>query len=226
MNYLFLDIGTNGEIALVKGQDLYTCSTAAGPAFEGANLSSGMAAVSGAISSFSNPDTYQVIGNVAPRGICGSGIIDIVAYFLNNDMIDERGLLKDTFILQADEKIQVTQQDIREIQLAKSAIYSGIKILTDLAGLSYPEIDALFLAGGFGNYIQIPSAIKIGLLPEQLTGKIIPIGNSAGIGALQYLKSGLFEKKVDQIINRSHYIELSNRDDFTMEFALNMDFVK
>ncbi len=225
-NYLFLDIGTNGEIALIKGDAAFTCSTAAGPAFEGASLSCGMGAVYGAISGFTDQENYQVIGNTDPRGICGSGIVDIVAYLIVNDLIDETGLLKDTFVIDRKNNIRVIQQDIREIQLAKSAIYSGIKILIKLAGLSYENIDAVFLAGGFGNYINTKSAHQIGLIPHELRNKIHPIGNSAGIGALQYLKSDKFAKKIDKILKKSEYTELSNSDDFTMEFALNMNFSK
>lgn len=225
-NYLFLDIGTNGEIALVKGEKIFTCATAAGPAFEGANISCGMGAVSGAISVFSNPGKYQVIGNCKPLGICGSGIVDIIAYLLVNDLIDETGLLKEPFIISAEKNIQVIQQDIREIQLAKSAIYSGVKILMNMAGLTFSDIDALYLAGGFGNYINIKSAILIGLLPYELRYKIYPVGNSAGIGALQYLKSNDFEERTVKILKDTSYIELSNIDEFTMEFALNMDFIK
>lgn len=225
-NYLFLDIGTNGEIALVKGEKIFTCATAAGPAFEGANISWGMGAVSGAISGFTDKENYQVIGNTYPRGICGSGIVDIVAYLMSNDLIDETGLMQDTFVIHQENNIQITQKDIREIQLAKSAILSGIKILLKQAGLSYQDIDALFLAGGFGHNINIKSALQIGLLPYELQDKIYPVGNSAGIGALQYLKSDAFKKKTCKIVNNSHYIELSNIDEFTMEFALNMDFIK
>jgi uncharacterized 2Fe-2S/4Fe-4S cluster protein (DUF4445 family) len=197
-NYLFLDIGTNGEIALIKGEKIFTCATATGPAFEGANISCGMGAVSGAISVFSNPGKYQVIGNCKPLGICGSGIVDIIAYLLVNDLIDETGLLKESFIISAEKNIQVIQQDIREIQLAKSAIYSRVKILMNLAGLTFSDIDALYLAGGFGNYINIKSAIQIGLFPYELRDKIYPVGNSAGIGALQYLKSNDFEEKLSK----------------------------
>jgi uncharacterized 2Fe-2S/4Fe-4S cluster protein (DUF4445 family) len=225
-HYLFLDIGTNGEIALIKGEKIFTCAAAADPAFEGANISCGMGAVYGAISVFSNPESYQVIGNTEPLGICGSGIVDIVAYLIMNDLVDETGLLKNTFVVHRTNNIQVTQQDIREIQLAKSAIYSGIKILMNKANVSYNDIDALYLAGGFGNYINIKSAIQIGLLPYELRNKIKPIGNSAGIGALQYLKSDDFEKKIDRTLGNSQYIELSNIDEFTMEFALNMSFIK
>ena len=225
-NYLFLDIGTNGEIALVKGEKIFTCATAAGPAFEGANISCGMGAVSGAISVFFNPGKYQVIGNSNPLGICGSGIVDIIAYLLVNDLIDETGLLKEPFIISDEKNIQIIQQDIREIQLAKSAIYSGVKILMNMARLIFSDIDALYLAGGFGNYINIKSAIQIGLLPYELRDKIYPVGNSAGIGALQYLKSNDFEEKTVKILKDTGYIELSDIDEFTMEFALNMDFLK
>lgn len=225
-NYLFLDIGTNGEMALVAGRKIITCSTAAGPAFEGANITCGMGAVSGAISEFSDTVEYQVVGNKEPVGICGSGLIDIIAYMLINNIIDETGLLKETFIIHEGNKIMITQQDIREIQLAKSAIYSGIKILLNKAGMTYQDIDALYLAGGFGNYININSAIQIGLLPYELSEKISPIGNSSVIGALQYLKNDEFTVKIDNIINNSEYIELANVDEFPVEFALNMDFKK
>jgi uncharacterized 2Fe-2S/4Fe-4S cluster protein (DUF4445 family) len=225
-NYLFLDIGTNGGMALITGDRIATCSTAAGPAFEGANISCGMGAVNGAISAFSGTDDYQVIGNREPIGICGSGLVDIAAYMLTNNIIDETGLLKETFIINGRNKILVTQQDIREIQLAKSAIYSGIIILLNRADMTYHDIDALYLAGGFGNYINIDSAIQIGLLPDELREKIYPIGNSSVIGALQYLKTDEFAVKIDSIINNSEYIELSDVDEFTLEFALNMDFKK
>ncbi len=225
-NYLFLDIGTNGEMALIAGGKIITCSTAAGPAFEGANITSGMGAVNGAISGFSGNSEYQVIGNIEPIGICGSGLVDIVAYMLINNLIDETGLLKGTYIIHGGYKIMITQQDIREIQLAKSAIYSGILILMARAGLSFNDLDALYLAGGFGNYINVKSAIQIGLLPYELREKIYPIGNSSVIGALQYLKSDEFALKIDNILNNSEYIELANADEFPMEFALNMDFKK
>ena len=225
-NYLFLDIGTNGEIALVKDKKIYTCATAAGPAFEGANISCGMGAISGAISVYHGPENYKVIGNTEPVGICGSAIVDIVAYMLDKELIDGTGLLKETFSIFPENGVQVIQQDVREIQLAKSAIYSGIKILMNYAGLSFEETDALYLAGGFGNYINIESAVKIGLLPQELIGKIYPVGNSAGIGALQYLKSDKFKIKSEAIRKNISYIELSYIEEFTVEFAMNMDFRK
>jgi uncharacterized 2Fe-2S/4Fe-4S cluster protein (DUF4445 family) len=225
-NYLFLDIGTNGEMALVREGMIFACATAAGPAFEGANISCGMAAVYGAVSGFIDPENYKVIGNCKPVGICGSGIVDIVAYLLQNDMIDETGLLKEKFVVGSEKRIEMTQQDIREIQLAKSAIYSGISVLMNLSETTFSDIDALFLAGGFGNYININSAIAIGLLPYELKDRIFPVGNSAGIGALQFLKSNEFEERINSILRNSRYIELSNLDEFSTEFAINMNFVK
>jgi uncharacterized 2Fe-2S/4Fe-4S cluster protein (DUF4445 family) len=225
-NYLFLDVGTNGEIALIRGEQIFTCSAAAGPAFEGAGLSCGMGAISGAISGFTSRNKYHVIGNSEPIGICGSGIVDIVAWLIENDLVDETGLLKDIFVIHQKNNIRVIQQDIRAIQLAKSAIYSGMTILLNRAGLSFNDIDALFLAGGFGNYINIKSALNIGLLPYVLKDKIYPVGNSAGIGALQYLKSDDFESRIDRIIMNSQYIELSDIEEFAIEFASNMNFSK
>jgi uncharacterized 2Fe-2S/4Fe-4S cluster protein (DUF4445 family) len=225
-NILYIDIGTNGEMALITRETIYTCSTAAGPAFEGANISCGMGAVTGAISSFSSESDYEIIGNVPPNGICGSGIVDIIAYLLQNDFIDETGLMKNDFTIHKENKIVITQQDVREVQLAKSAIYSGLKILLDKADKSFDDIDFLYLAGGFGNYINHKSAIQIGLLPEELDDKIKAVGNSAGIGALQYLKSIDFERKTEMVLNKSIYIELSNLDEFNLEFALNMNFTK
>lgn len=225
-NFLFVDIGTNGEIALVKGHNIYTCATAAGPTFEGANISCGMGAVSGAIASFTGNNNYRVIGKTRPVGICGSGIIDIMAYLVNNKLVDESGLLQETFIIYKKNNIRITQDDVREIQLAKSAVYSGIKVLLKAAGLSFSSIEAMFIAGGFGNYINIQSALLIGLLPYELKNKIYPVGNSAGIGALQYLKSNNFKNKTGTLVKQIQYIELSNIDEFTTEFALNMNFKK
>ncbi|HOS73504.1 MAG TPA: ASKHA domain-containing protein, partial [Bacteroidales bacterium] len=222
--YLFIDIGTNGEMALVDGNRIYACATAAGPAFEGGSISCGMAAVNGAVSYFAGPEDYRVIGNTEPAGICGSGIVDIVAYLLNNNIIDSTGLLKSPFVVYPFNRIQVTQQDIREIQLAKSAIYSGIKVLLKSSGMNFEDISALYLAGGFGNYINTGSAVRTGLLPSGLGNRIYAIGNSAGIGTLQYLKSEDFAEKLDRIVSVTEYIELSDSDDFITEFVMNMDF--
>jgi uncharacterized 2Fe-2S/4Fe-4S cluster protein (DUF4445 family) len=228
-NFLFMDIGTNGELALVTEDRIWCCSTAAGPAFEGAKISCGMGAVEGAISAYGK-DGITVIGDEEPIGICGSGLIDIVAWLVENDEIDSDGLMaKDFIVVSASgsgtgQTISITQTDIREVQLAKSAIASGVKILLRNSGLTFDQIDTLFLAGGFGNYINIESAVKIGLLSPSLKDRIIPLGNTSGTGALAALKSIRFDDILDKIKSKAIVVELAGEDDFAVEFAMNMMF--
>jgi uncharacterized 2Fe-2S/4Fe-4S cluster protein (DUF4445 family) len=185
-----------------------------------------MAAVTGAVSGKSDDGEIQVIGNTEPAGICGSGIVDIVAYLVRKGIVDETGFMKDSFVIHDANEIKVTRQDIREIQLAKSAIFSGIRILMKRAGIGFRDIEALYLAGGFGNYISIRSAVDLGLLPEELENRIFAVGNSAGIGALQYLRSEEIETRIGRLLENSIYVDLSEAEDFPEEFAMNMDFPK
>ncbi len=228
-NYLFLDVGTNGELALVTPGKIWSCATAAGPAFEGANISCGMGAVSGAIKIFDDHG-FEVIGNEPPSGICGSGLIDLVAVLLEKEIVNAEGNMDEDYII-ADETISAgnerlifKRKDIREVQLAKSAIRSGINILMQEAGMDFNEVDVLFLAGGFGNYINIENAMKIGLLPVELKNKVMPIGNTSGTGAILALKSIMFENSLDEVIAKSELVELSANENFEMEFAMNMYF--
>ncbi len=225
--YLFIDIGTNGEIVLVTTDKTLACATAAGPAFEGANISCGMSAVSGAISEYNISD-YKVIGNTEPKGICGSGLIDIVAVMLEKDILLSDGNITINFVIynaHNDQKpIVLNQQDIREVQLAKSAIAAGINRMLALAGITINELDHVLLAGGFGNYINIKNAIRIGLLPDVPFEKYIQIGNTAGSGAVLALKSEAYLKEMELLKEKMEYIELSNDPDFSMEFAMNMFF--
>jgi len=227
-NYLFMDIGTNGELALVTKDCVWCCSTAAGPAFEGAEISCGMGAIEGAISAYGDGG-ITVIGNEKPIGICGSGLIDIVAWLLEKK-INSDGLMENDFIVvQANESgtgevISLNQDDIRQVQLAKSAIASGVNILIKQSGLSFDQIDSLFLAGGFGNYINLESAVRIGLIPPVLKNKIIPLGNTSGTGALTALKSVRFDDILNKLILKSHIVDLAGDEDFAIEFAMNMMF--
>jgi uncharacterized 2Fe-2S/4Fe-4S cluster protein (DUF4445 family) len=123
-----------------------------------------------------------------------------------------------------DHDIVLTQKDVREVQLAKAAIYAGIKILMDVADITFEEIENIYLAGGFGNFICPDSAIRIGLLPAELKDRIIPVGNSAGTGALQALQSVTFEKEINKILDKSEYIELSMRSDFNDAYVEAMFF--
>jgi uncharacterized 2Fe-2S/4Fe-4S cluster protein (DUF4445 family) len=225
--FLFMDIGTNGELALVTPETIWCCATAAGPAFEGANISCGMSAVEGAISVF-GAEGYSVIGNTVPVGLCGSGLIDVVAHLVENKLVQSDGLLSEDFVIVPEtsetNRIVLTQQDIREVQLAKSAIMAGVKVLLKKASLTYDDLDALFLAGGFGNYIDLASAVKIGMLPKEMEHKIISLGNTSGTGALLALKSVQFDQIIQDVRNRSCYVELSEDEDFVMDYVMNMDF--
>ncbi len=225
--YLFLDIGTNGELALVTPETIWCCATAAGPAFEGANISCGMSAVEGAISVF-GADGYSVIGNAVPSGLCGSGLIDVVAHLVESKLVQSDGLLSENFVIvpeiSGNNGIVLTQQDIREVQLAKSAIMAGVKVLLKKASLTFDDLDALFLAGGFGNYIDLASAIKIGMLPKEMENRTISLGNTSGTGALLALKSVQFDQIIQDVRNRACYVELSEEEDFVLDYVVNMDF--
>ncbi len=237
---LLLDIGTNGEMALGNKNEVITCSTAAGPAFEGANIKHGMGGIKGAIFKIdlSNEKIYETIGNEKPIGICGSGVLDVVAQMLKYKIIDETGRVKDLdddelnekfknmlieidgikqfVITQRDNQKQITfsQKDVREVQLAKSSIKAGIQILLNEKKLKYDDIDTLYLAGGFGNYMDIESAICIGMIPKELKDKVKNIGNSAGSGAKAYLLSRNIREKSEEVIEKTSYIELSSNQDF------------
>jgi uncharacterized 2Fe-2S/4Fe-4S cluster protein (DUF4445 family) len=226
---LYIDIGTNGEIVLGNRDIIYCCATAAGPAFEGAKIKCGVGGVEGGISVYNN-GYYKTIGDKAPVGICGSGLIDLIAFLLESNRIDYSGYMTEEFLVEkkehtaVDHDIVVTQKDIREVQLAKAAIYAGIMTLIRIAGISIDQIENVYLAGGFGNYIRTASAIRIGLLPEAFNDKIIPIGNSAGTGALQALRSLEFEREIDRVLKITKYIELSMRADFNEEYLSAMHF--
>lgn len=232
---LLLDIGTNGEMVLTKGNEMYCCATAAGPAFEGAKIECGVGGVHGAINKIYEKDgelAYTTIEDQPPIGICGSGIIDIIAYLLHKDLIDETGYLEldddaDEFIIanQLDSKpIYITQKDIREIQLAKAAIRAGIETLFVKSGAKVDQISKVYLAGGFGNYMSKESAIKIGIIPEALESKIVSVGNTAGIGAIQLLLDSRYREQCDAIKTNCQYIELSNDPTFSNFYIQNMSF--
>ena len=234
---LLIDIGTNGEMVLGNKNALYACSSAAGPAFEGANIRDGIGSVMGAINSI-NLKTgidFTTIGNSYPVGICGTGIVDAVAQMLDIGLIDETGRIdKDwepvakeqssiaknisvinnmnAFIISGD--IAITQKDIRELQNAKAAIAAGINVLVKQSGISFSDIKNVYLAGGFGSYINIDSALKIGLIPSELREKIQSVGNAAGQGAVEGLLSLESLSETYNISKKINYIELSSSRDF------------
>ncbi|MDR0486680.1 MAG: ASKHA domain-containing protein [Treponema sp.] len=231
---LLVDIGTNGEMALCNKGTILCCSTAAGPAFEGAEISCGMGGVKGAVSgveitvpAMGNTLSVTTIGNVPPEGICGSGLIDAVAVMLKQGIIDETGSM--TGALQYFEiapNVSVTARDIRQFQLAKSAILSGIKILCKQAGLQTADIRNVYIAGGFGFFINKYNAQATGIFPGDFTDSLSVCGNLSLRGAEESLAGGQFAKKCRQIISRCSVIDLAADPSFMDEFAENMLFAE
>lgn len=251
---LAIDIGTNGEILLSYNGRVLTCSTAAGPAFEGASIFHGMRAASGAIEGVKiqgNNVELSVIDDAEPIGICGSGLIDCISEMLTCGIISKKGRMLDSesaektglppnlvdrlrfgdngneFILHYSgngENIVINQKDIREVQLAKGAIYAGITILMEQMGIKSEDLRMVLLAGAFGNYIKKESAINIGLLPKVAAEKVISIGNAAGIGACMALlsKSALEYSKL--LAEETEHIDLASHPSFQDEYLKAMYF--
>jgi uncharacterized 2Fe-2S/4Fe-4S cluster protein (DUF4445 family) len=221
-----IDLGTNGEIVLGNRERLLFCSTAAGPAFEGSCISMGMRATTGAIAQVvADHGTFKcrVLGNVPPRGICGSGLVDAVAVGLATEHIREDGkILKGNGSIALYPPVEVTQNDIRELQVAKAAIAAGVRILLKDLGASEEEVGRLYLAGAFGNYINRSNAHRIGMLrvpPE----RIQPAGNTALLGA----KLALFntdEELYADIQRTARHVSLNVDEQFQDIFVGEMSF--
>ena len=183
---LMIDIGTNGEMVLGDGKRRIACSTAAGPAFEGAKISCGMRGAPGAVDHAWLEDgalKYHVIGNGEAVGLCGSGLLDVVAALLDAGVVDESGRMENGAYTLPGSRVTLTQKDVREVQLAKAAIRAGIELLTERMGAAVGDIRRVLLAGAFGNYLNPASACRIGMIPPALLARIEPVGNAAGMGA-------------------------------------------
>lgn len=228
---MFIDLGTNGEMAIGNKDRILVSSTAAGPAFEGGNIQWGVGSVKGAISNVTIENKsvkYKTIGDKDPIGICGTGVIEITSELVKEGLIDETGLLVDEYfhegyeIANVTEAIVFTQKDIREIQLAKSAIRAGVEVLIKGFGLSYEEVETVYLAGGFGFKLDTNKAIGIGLLPKEFGSKIKAIGNSSLAGAVKYLTDKTARESTDKILSVSKEISLSEDPDF---YDLYVDYM-
>lgn len=230
---LMIDIGTNGEMVLGDKEGFSACSTAAGPAFEGAKITCGMRGSEGAIDHVRIQEGrlfYHVIGNDAwiepksgkAKGICGSGLLDAVHCLLQMGHIDETGRMEETYYFTED--VFLNQRDIRELQLAKAAIAAGIQMLCRRRGIEVKEIQRVLLAGAFGNYLNPVSACGIGMIPKELLGRIAPMGNLAGKGAQiaalneeEYSRSKILAENTD-------YIELATDPDFQDVYIDELSF--
>lgn len=223
---LLCDIGTNGEMVLWHDRTLYACSTAAGPAFEGAGISMGMGGRTGAIDRVWTQDgeiCAHVIGETAPVGLCGSGLVDAVAALLDTEILDETGYLEDDPAEIAD-PVEVTQEDIRAVQLAKSAIHAGMRTLIHTAGLTCDDVDTLYIAGGFGSYLDVENAGKIGLLPEELTDRVTVLGNAALTGAAMLLLCADLRPACETLARETKVVELATNPVFVNEYMERMMF--
>ncbi len=235
-----LDIGTNTEITLVSDGQMLTCSCASGPAFEGAHIHDGMRASRGAIEHVHfHEGEFQIhtIGDIRPVGICGSGILDAVASLRTADVINDRGGFRpghprvrggngptEFVLVNSDDSghasdIVVMRSDINEIQLAKGAIKAGIDLLLNDAGIEAADVDRFVVAGAFGTYLRIASAIQIGLFPDVPEDKFQQVGNAAGMGAIQMLLSKERRRLAIELPGKIQYIELTNHARFHDTFV-------
>ena len=213
---LLIDIGTNGEMVLGDQNRRIACSTAAGPAFEGAKISCGMRGAEGAVDHVFLKDgaiSYHVIGDAAPRGLCGSGLLDLVAVLLDMGIIDESGRMEGGSYTLC-ENVTLTQKDVREVQLAKAAIRAGIELLSQQMGVETARIRQVYLAGAFGNYMDPASACRIGMIPPILQERIVPIGNAAGEGAKLCALSREMFRYSGKIAEETEFLELASLPQF------------
>lgn len=249
-----VDIGTNGEVLLGSRARLMACSAPAGPALEGAQIRHGMRAAAGAIDKVWLDDgrlRYHVLGEGPPQGVCGSGLLDAVACLLDAGVLDWTGLiqvearealpqgLRDRVELRGEERVVVlvpkaesgrgeelllTQEDIRQVQLAKGAIASGIRMLQKIMAVPDEALDELLLAGGFGNYLSIRSAIRVGLIPPLPSERVRYVGNAAALGAQLALVSEAERARAETVARRIEHVSLATHPDFQEIFVEAMNF--
>lgn len=218
---LLVDLGTNGEMAIGSREKLLVTSTAAGPAFEGGNISCGAGSIPGAICHVhidsDGKAGYDTIGDQPPVGICGTGVIEMMAELLRQELIDETGLLEDPYFEDGfplaetldGTAIRFTQKDVREVQLAKAAVRAGVETLMKRYGITSREIAHVYLAGGFGFQMDREAAVTVGLFPEALKEKITAVGNSSLAGAVRTLTDPDWERRQRKLIENAAEVELS-----------------
>lgn len=225
---LLVDIGTNGEMVLGNRYRMVVCSTAAGPALEGANISCGMRGQAGAIDHVwleNSVFRYSVIGGGEAGGICGSGLIDAVAAALDAGLLNSRGRIQnEERIIRLTDRVYLTQEDIRQVQHAKGAIAAGIRLMAQHMDVSIEDIHQVLLAGAFGSYMDPDSACRIGLLPAELKGRITAVGNAAGEGAKQLAFQPELLSHAQKIAGTAEHLELATLPGFQRCFAERMRF--
>lgn len=239
---LLIDIGTNGEMVLKVNGVYYCCSVAAGPAFEGGHIKHGVGGVSGAINKVRLYDGIVDITTIDEKsaiGICGSGLVDVISQMIDNEIIDNTGKIihkiyqkpiwrknisADGLSFKLSENIEITQDDIRQFQFAKSAIMSGIISLIFAANIDIQDISRVCIGGGLGTFMDIESAVNVGLIPLELKGKIEICGNTSASGAVSVLCDMTLLEKAEDIRKSVLIVELANMDMFEKSYIENMNF--
>lgn len=216
---LLVDLGTNAEIVLFDESSALCTSAAAGPCFEGANISCGMSATEGAVYEYAQ-GKIKTVGNVRPKGICGTGLVDVVAELIKNGTVDETGLMECESLEIAD-GVEITQADIREYQLAKSAVCAAIITLVKQKSITFDDIETVYISGGFSAKINIENATATGLLPRELKEKCVAVNNSSLLGTVKYAA-----EKNDLLLftEKAVYVDLAASTDFSELFIKNMMF--
>jgi len=232
---LFIDLGTNGEMAIGNKDRILVASTAAGPAFEAGNISCGMGSVAGAICKVElNGDEhiFETLGDKPALGICGTGVIEVPAELLKEGLLDETGLLDEDYfddgfpmgVTPEGNVIAFEQGDVRQLQLAKAAVRGGVDTLLLRYGVKAQDIETVYLAGGFGVHLNVEKALKIGLMPEELRGRIQAVGNTSLAGAICYGSDGESDEKLSRILNNATEIDLSSDKAFQEYYVDAMMF--
>ena len=215
---LLVDLGTNAEIALFDKTRLLCTSAAAGPCFEGVNISCGMSATEGAVYEYLSDKSIRSIGNVPPKGICATGLIDIIAESVKNETIDENGYMEDDLVIC--DGVALTPKDVREFQLAKSAVLSAIECLLKHMGITFDKVGKLYVAGGFSSALKIENAVDVGLLPKGSAEKFVPVNNSSLLGTVKFACG---ERELS-LLENAEFSDISASPDFSERFFENMYF--
>ena len=227
-NFLFIDLGTNGELVLKKGPRFTATSTAAGPAFEGMTISCGMLALPGAVFKAEDRDGGTAVETIEGRpacGVCGTGLIDLIASALRQGRLSSEGHIAGASKrIPVDGPVELTQKDVREVQLAAAAVKTGIQMLLEANGTSVAELDTLYVAGAFGNYLNVPNAMALGLLPRVPEEKIRFIGNSSLAGARAMLLSAEERKRCEALVGKIDHESLARGAAFQELFVEALEF--
>ncbi|MDR0197137.1 MAG: ASKHA domain-containing protein [Oscillospiraceae bacterium] len=244
---LFIDVGTNGEMVLARNGHLAATSTAAGPAFEGMNISCGMRAAPGAVEQFTIDEkgkiSFKTVGDVKASGICGSGLLDITSELARTGIMDESGRYAkpektktggetETALRERDgkcaffitEEVFLTQKDIRQVQLAKGAIRAGITLLLERLGIGEEQVDEVIIAGSFGYHLREDSLVNLGMLPRSFLGKVRFAGNTSQAGAVAFSLNSEFRDEMKELAGKIEKIELADSPDFEKVFIASLGF--